>query len=117
MIVLSWPHSTLSPNARGHWRKKQSAKTAYKLEGFASARDNPIKLNSEYHLKITFYPPDKRPRDLDNMFGSLKYALDGIATGWGINDKSFKVITLYVGEVFKGGKVTIEVLNGNTNTI
>ncbi len=40
--------------------------------------------------RITFYPPDKRHRDADNMVASIKSALDGIADALGVNDRRFQ---------------------------
>jgi crossover junction endodeoxyribonuclease RusA len=41
------------------------------------------------HLWLEFYPPDRRPRDDDNMVASFKAGRDGIAQAMGINDKRF----------------------------
>jgi hypothetical protein len=32
-------------------------------------------------------PPDRRPRDKDNMSGAFKAGQDGLADAWKINDK------------------------------
>jgi hypothetical protein len=44
------------------------------------------------------------------MLASIKYGLDGVAYGWGVNDKRFRPLTLSVGEVVKGGAVLIELM-------
>lgn len=114
MITLSWPSSKLSPNARGHWRNKQAPKEMLKQEGYDQAVASCMEFeddDSAIHLCITFHPPDKRHRDLDNMFASIKYGLDGVAMGWCVNDRRFRPITLDVGEVVKGGKVVIQNVN------
>jgi crossover junction endodeoxyribonuclease RusA len=41
------------------------------------------------NVAITFCPPDKRRRDLDNIIASFKAGADGIADGLGIDDSLF----------------------------
>jgi crossover junction endodeoxyribonuclease RusA len=40
-------------------------------------------------VEITFYPPDKRHRDADNMVASIKAGIDGLADALKVNDKRF----------------------------
>src|SRR4030067_3399557 len=92
MITLAWPPKELSPNWRGHWAAKAKAAKSYrkaagwavKVSGYRVIGDGLIDLH------VTFYPPDKRPRDDDNMMASFKAARDGIADGLGLNDKRFR---------------------------
>lgn len=108
MIQLPWPPAKLSPNARGNWRTKEKARTAYKLEGYIAARGMRAP-EGDIHLSITFHPPDKRHRDLDNCLASVKYALDGIANALKINDTAFRPITIDWGEPVKNGKIVIKI--------
>lgn len=65
----------------------------------------------KHHLKITFYPPTKANRDIDNCLASIKAGLDGIADGLAINDKFFRPITIDFGETDKNNpRVVIEIL-------
>ena len=41
-------------------------------------------------VRITFYPPDARRRDDDNMIGSFRAARDGIADALGVDDRRFR---------------------------
>src|SRR3546814_6926311 len=41
-------------------------------------------------LRIEFYPPDKRRRDLDNMLASFKYGIDAVAEAMGVDDSLFE---------------------------
>lgn len=43
------------------------------------------------HVCITFIPPDRRPRDLDNMLASIKSGLDGIADVIGVDDSKWSI--------------------------
>lgn len=40
-------------------------------------------------LWLTFYPPDRRSRDDDNLIASFKAGRDGLALALGIDDKRF----------------------------
>ena len=40
-------------------------------------------------IEITFYPPDRRHRDADNMVASIKAGLDGLADALKVNDRQF----------------------------
>ena len=51
--------------------------------------------DGKIYLEVEFYPPDRRPRDKDNMIGAFKAGQDGLADAWKVNDKridcSYKV--------------------------
>lgn len=92
-IRLPWPHKSASPNARSHWaikhratkKMRQDAAWAAKSAGMvAPDGDGPIP------VELTFYPPDRRHRDADNMLASSKALLDGIADALGVNDTRFR---------------------------
>lgn len=97
LIVLPWPASILSPNDRSHWGAKVGPKADAKriaawsttaAEGFYDAREA-MKGDHRIPIRITFYPPDKRHRDADNMVASIKAALDGVADALKVNDRRF----------------------------
>lgn len=117
-ITLPWPDKRLSPNARLHWRALAPAKVLAKTDAFvatlqaaealglASVRghyDN----DAPIPLTITFYPPDGRRRDRDNMQSSLKHALDGVADALHVNDYRFRP-TYAFAEPEKPGRVEVE---------
>jgi crossover junction endodeoxyribonuclease RusA len=120
-VTLPWPDSKLAPNrAKGlHWAKTHGARavafeTAYVLTGqeiraASERKDAWFSLVGEVPLTITFNPPDKRKRDLDNALSSCKHFIDGIATALTIDDSRFSPVTLKRGEPVKGGNVVMEV--------
>lgn len=110
MIILPWPAKELNPNARLHWSKKaKAAKVARQIAGWETVvSGHKIIWDGPIHLKITFYPPDNRRRDMDNLIASMKSANDGIADALKVNDSRFK-LHHKVGEMVKGGSVTVEV--------
>jgi crossover junction endodeoxyribonuclease RusA len=113
-IVLPWPAKELSPNARGHWAKQaRFKKGARELAGWTAceagwAQHGPFwEVADNLQITITFCPPDKRRRDLDNAIASFKASQDGIADALGIDDSKWAVSYRF-GEVVKGGRVLVE---------
>jgi len=109
-IELSWPAKELSPNARVHWAVKAKKTAAYRQEAMIATRNKMDygKIPSErLHLFITYFQPDKRSRDEDNLLSSLKPAMDGIAYALGVNDKLFRSHPFVSDEIVKGGMVQI----------
>lgn len=104
-INLPWPDSALSPNARNRWGKINARKKQR-----ADAKLIAGKPPEGRHMIITFCPPDKRNRDLDNCLAMMKGAIDGLCDAWGVNDKEFRPITIDWGNVTKGGIVRIELI-------
>ena len=66
-----------------------------------------VSTDGKIPITVTFYPPDKRHRDADNMVASIKAGLDGVADGLKINDKQFLPTFVFSEEV--KGMVTIEI--------
>lgn len=87
-VVLPWPPKTLSPNARVHHMALAKTKKAYKEACMWQAKADGVKsmAAAKLHLTITFVPPDKRRRDLDNMLSSIKSGLDGLRDVLGVDD-------------------------------
>lgn len=122
IIVLPWPDPKLSPNARIHFRPKaaltrlareKAGWTAKATKGFQEAQkalqgDGPIPVT------VTFYPPDRRHRDDDNMIGSCKAFRDGVADALGVNDRRFRA-SYTIAEPCKPGRVEIALLPSGTN--
>ena len=113
-IELPFPHPKLNPNqAHGGWRTTENLRVVAKETGYGQgllALETQTFTPSDKHaLRITFYPPDRRHRDADNLHASMKHYLDGVCQALGINDRSFREVTLAFGEVQKPGAVTVEI--------
>jgi crossover junction endodeoxyribonuclease RusA len=115
-IELPWPAKELSPNARGHWAKMaRFKKGARELAKWTADKAMPDDFWDAYSLEgptictvtITFCPPDKRRRDLDNCVASFKSAQDGVSDALGIDDSKWAVSYRF-GDVIKGGRVVVE---------
>lgn len=105
-ITLPWPDKALSPNARTHFHAKAKIAKVYREQAYWTAKASPLAMPREGNiaLRIEFYPPDARKRDLDNMLASVKSAIDGIADAHAVNDLRFG---FWIGRnpPVKGGKV------------
>ena len=117
-ISLPWPDKRLSPNARpNRFEKAAAAKTA-REQGLYGALEityiwpkdkaPPFKpLPEQFEAQYTFHPPDRRHRDIDNVYSSCKNFQDGVCDALEIDDSRIKRTILEWGEVVKGGKVVL----------
>ena len=114
MINLPWPNKILSPNARPHWAAKAKAAKAAKKVGYVCALESKVRVDWEgqIHLWITFYPPDRRSRDDDNLIAAFKNYRDGIAQALGVDDKRFRCHPWVSDEVVKNGCVKVKITKG-----
>jgi len=109
-ITLPWPDPNLSPNARVHFRVKADSAKQARETGYYLAKEQKLKVpDVPLHVWFTFYPPDKRHRDVDNMLSSMKSTMDGIFDAVGVNDERVQYTTIARGDVFKGGKVIVSI--------
>ena len=107
-ITLPWPSPVLSPNSRTHWAVKSRAVKSARVAAFYQVRAA-SKATVDWpraDVRMTFCPPDKRRRDMDNMVASMKAAADGIADAIGIDDSKFTA-TYALSEPVKGGLVRV----------
>lgn len=113
MLTLDWPHPDLWPNSRKHRLAVAPMRKRVRADAGWLAKE--AKMNFSHmaekglHLRITFCPPDRRRRDIDNMLGAMKSQLDGVADVIGVDDSLWS-LTLARGDVRKGGAVTVEVI-------
>jgi len=116
IVTLPWPDKGLSPNARLHWAPKAKLKATARNEAFVQTvlalgvkglRCNQYEGTEKLPVTITFYPPDNRLRDDDNMVGSFKAYRDGIADALGIDDRRFRPHYFFEDSA-KPGKIIVE---------
>jgi crossover junction endodeoxyribonuclease RusA len=109
-IFLPWPDKRLSPNARQHWASLARAKKAAKRAAYYTALEAGLgKIEAEtISVRVSFFPPDRRPRDTDNAFASCKAAFDGIAQAIGIDDSKWNITIAPRGPVEKSGMVKVD---------
>lgn len=109
IITLAWPDSLLSPNRVANWRKKATARKVARARAAIATRAGvgslgAIPPDASLEVSLTFCPPDKRKRDMDNVLSSLKSAIDGMADALSVNDSLF-VYRMAWGDVVPGGRV------------
>jgi crossover junction endodeoxyribonuclease RusA len=108
-IFFPWLDSRLSPNKRIDRRAligvKQDAKS---LAMFLTRESRLVLLETDLQIKITFCPPDKRRRDLDNLYATFKPYQDGIFEAMGLDDCLIDRVILQRGELVKDGCVVVE---------
>ena len=114
-LVLGWPPSNLSPNARLHWAKLARAKKQYRNACFSVSKEQLKKINTEnipekLVLEMTFIPPDRRSYDRDNLVARMKSGIDGLADALKINDKRFNTVISTMDTDYLGGFVRIRIL-------
>lgn len=107
MIRLAWPHASLWPNSRTDRRAATAHRKAARTEGWAEAQPVKTLVLSEAHVIATFYPPDSRRRDCDNLLAAIKPHLDGIAAAAGVDDAGW-MFTVMKGEPVENGAVVLE---------
>lgn len=111
-IDLPWPARQLSPNARQHWSAAARARKAYRARCRAIAAEQGVGClpgqKNALAVHLTFYPPDRRARDWDNMLASMKSGLDGVADAAAIDDKHWR-LSFDVKDPVPGGAVCVRV--------
>jgi len=81
VLTLPYPPPALSQNARGHWALRYRAGQDYGEHCWALARVQYERLGwrslrPPVEVAITMRAPDRRKRDIDNLFAALKVAFD-----------------------------------------
>lgn len=108
-VILPWPPRELHPNARVHFHARAKAARAYREQCYWIAKADGERVRQDtasIRIHLTFYPPDKRRRDLDGMLSNVKHGLDAIADAWEVNDYRFELL-LTRAESRKGGEINV----------
>jgi len=116
-VVLGWPPTDLSPNARKHWAIVARAKKQYRKDCYSVSKEQLKKYKKETEniperlvLEMTFIPPDRRSYDRDNLVARMKSGIDGLADALKINDKRFNTVISTMDQDYLGGFVRIRIL-------
>ena len=114
-VVLGWPPSELSPNARLHWARLAKAKKEYLAICNSVSKEQLKKykydsLPERLVLEMTFIPPDRRSYDRDNLVARMKAGIDGLADALRIDDKRFNTVISTMDQDYLGGFVRIRIL-------
>ena len=111
-IVLPWPPGELNPNARIHHMVVARYKKMYRASCYTLAKQSGVSIDWEgdIHAWIDFYPPNRRPRDDDNLVAAFKSGRDGVAEALGVDDKRFRIHPYLKSEI--GGMVKVRFTKG-----
>lgn len=115
-LVMPWPASDLSPNARVHWAVLARAKKKYREECGWQARSQGARRMSADRLDVTFtfFPPRRGRLDLDNCIARMKSGIDGIADVLGVDDSRWRMTFEMAEQVGGMVKVTIREISQPT---
>lgn len=118
---LLLPYSTppLSLNSRDHWRVTARKKAKLRGEVCLLAREARLGTNDHVTVRLIWQPRDRRRRDGDNPFPTIKSAVDGLVDAGVVPDDDSTRVT-HAGVHFlepepgqKSGRLWLEV---NVNT-
>lgn len=117
-ITLPFPSPDLMPNRRlgKHWGTTNESKSkaysdAYTLayQAISQYRGPWYPTSGRVPVTLTFLPPDRRRRDLDNLLAASKSALDGVAAALAMDDREFEPVTLKRGPNAPNGALIVEI--------
>lgn len=111
IFLMPWPQTTLSPNARVHWAKLARAKKEFREAcAWTAISQGAKRINAKaLHVSLTFYPPSRRPIDLDNCLARFKAGIDGLVDVLCVDDSKWKLTIQKADEI--GGFVKVEILD------
>ena len=93
------PDPDLNPNRTMHHIKKWKAKSIAKQEAYMLCLVSgqvPATPHERVLISITFISSDKKRRDLDNLFASMKAYIDGIVDAKVMKDDNIQHVSDYI---------------------
>lgn len=112
MLRFPWPDPRLSPNSRERHRYLADVRDLAHQAGLAITCDAGLVLPKEGDLewRLIFCPPDRRRRDLDNLYSAFKSTCDGIFAALQTDDSRIRKAVLEYGSLEPpNGAVYIEI--------
>lgn len=114
LVELPWPPRALSPNARGHWAATAKVKKTFRAKcahlGRQAGLQQAAGAGQGVRVHLSFFPPDKRGRDWDNLLASMKAGLDGLADAMGVDDRHWRLSFDVSDDTTPGGQVLATVV-------
>ena len=109
-LILPWPDPALSPNHRSRWGKVKAVNAA-RWEACVLAKEAGVQMRPGLvKMSLTFYPPDKRQYDLDNLGARCKAAIDGVFQALELDDHCIVELRYIRGRICKGGSVEMRIV-------
>lgn len=91
VVPLPWTAPPLSMNDRGHWRTK--ARKIAEVRAVVALAAHGVGPMPAATLTLHYRPGDKRRRDTDNLFATVKAAADGLRDAGVIPDDDHAHLT------------------------
>lgn len=111
-VEFPYPPRALSPNksSPGNWWEKARAAKTYKTGCGWECKTQGVKpiAAEKLAVRVTFHPPNARPRDLDNALASIKAGLDALSAALGVDDSKWTIQPIMGEPRPKLGRVVVE---------
>lgn len=87
-VLLQLPYTSppLSLNSRDHWRTAHRKKARLRAEVALLARSARLERAERISVRLLWQPRDRRKRDGDNPFPTIKSAVDGLVDAGVVED-------------------------------
>lgn len=102
----------LNANRRVHWRIRHERTRGIRWATRLIANEAEIPALQRAHIIGEFRPPDRRRRDIANMYPSFKAAVDGLVDARVLPDDSDEHLVgpdMRVGPVVPGGQIVLHI--------
>ena len=102
----------LNANQRMHWRKRSPRTKAIREAAALIARQEKIPTLARAHIVGEFRPPDRRRRDVANLYPSFKAAIDGLVDAAVLPDDDDTHLVgpdMRLGELVAGGQLVLHI--------
>lgn len=109
-VILPWPPRALWPNDRTDRRRATPQRRAYKEAAWALCLEAGLARlpYDALHVSLTFCPPTRGRRDLDNMVAAIKAGLDGIVRATKVDDSAW-TLSIQRGDPEQPGCVRVRI--------
>ena len=113
MVELPAGMKLLNANRRIHYMRRAELTRTIRTAAWAAVRNACVPNLWRVHVIVEYRPPDRRRRDVHNLFPSAKAAVDGGLVDTGVlpddSDRHLVGPDMRVGEVEKGGRLVLHI--------
>jgi crossover junction endodeoxyribonuclease RusA len=102
----------LNANHRGHWSKRSGRTKAIRTAAWLLTRDAGVPHLARAYVVAEYRPPNRRTRDVHNLYPSAKAAVDGVVDAGVLTDDSDAYLIgpdMRLGAVEKLGRLVIHI--------
>ncbi|MCO6011452.1 hypothetical protein NE236_41535 [Actinoallomurus purpureus] len=102
----------INANRRIHWMRRAELTRALRTAAYLLAIKADIPHLNRAHIVAEYRPPDRRRRDVHNLFPSAKAAIDGLVDAHVLHDDSDRYLVgpdMRIGDVEKSGRLVLHI--------